>query len=772
MNKLPNDTQQPLSLIYLDANATTQVLPQAASAALSTMETLFGNPSSSHITGLQAKQIVDKTRQQAKHIVGADEGKIIFTSGATEGIQTAILSALVNVKKILNKSLNNKNYSLLYGATEHKAVPESLKHWNEILEINAEIKAIPVNEKGQLDLEFIAKEVPNALMICTMAVNNETGVYQDISSLDRTIRANNPNVAWMVDCVQALGKTDLYLAQTSIDYAPFSGHKLYAPKGIGFMYVKEKTPFTPFIAGGGQESGLRSGTENLPGLAALSVVFNMLLGESESNFTSVENLHSFRQQIASALTQAFPEIAFNHSFENSVPTTINFAIPGFSSKEIMDLFDSANIRVSSGSACSSKVTRSFVLDAMGLPAWQSESAIRMSFGPAMTQTEIDSACSRIVFAAQALEQSCLVLDTKSIDTHTVDKSELDGLVQFKVGASCSWLYVDQKTKSALFIDPLPELTDRLQTLLTCRGLELIAVIDTHGHADHVSCRQNIAQSLLAKQQTNSLGWPADAQITTIHGQEYPYITLGDKWLIKIATPGHTDDSISLVLCDPIKSSSDKLKVHYTFCGDLILMDSLGRTNFSTSSATAMYSSLQLLTALIGSKSLLCPSHDYNNEFTSCIETEMARNSLLSQVINNEINNEEFSRQKMAMDKNIIDESGHEIMCGALIGACQKFIVREYNSASLANAVKESTNIKLIDIREPHEYVLQHDKKFTHNVPLTRLVHFVEKQQQHKDQELVLVCRSGSRSQLAAQALARLGFENVGHLKGGYALHQY
>ena len=421
MNKFLNDTQQPLSLIYLDANATTQVLPQAASAALSTMETLFGNPSSSHVTGLQAKQIVDKTRQQAKRIVGADEGKIIFTSGATEGIQTAILSALVNVKKTLDKSINNnKSYSLLYGATEHKAVPESLKHWNEILEINAEIKAIPVNEKGQLDLEFIANEVPNALMICTMAVNNETGVYQEISLLDETIRSNNLHVAWMVDCVQALGKTDLSLAQTSIDYAPFSGHKLYAPKGIGFMYVKEKTPFTPFIAGGGQESGLRSGTENLPGLAALSVIFDMLLDESESSFTSVENLHSFRQQIVSALTQAFPAIAFNHSFENSVPTTINFAIPGFSSKEIMDLFDSANVRVSSGSACSSKVTRSFVLDAMGLPAWQSESAIRMSFGPAMTQAEIDNACSRIVFAAQALEQSCLVLGTESIDTQAVN----------------------------------------------------------------------------------------------------------------------------------------------------------------------------------------------------------------------------------------------------------------------------------------------------------------------------------------------------------------
>ena len=778
MMNLPKNIQQPLSLIYLDANATTQVLPQAASAALSTMETLFGNPSSSHISGLQAKQIVDKTRQQAKRIVGAAEGKIIFTSGATEGIQTAILSALVNVKKTLNKSLNNKSYSLLYGATEHKAVPESLKHWNKILEINAEIKAIPVDEKGRLDLEFIAKQVPNALMICTMAVNNETGVYQDISLLDQTIRANNPNIAWMVDCVQALGKTDLVLAQTSIDYAPFSGHKLYAPKGIGFMYVKEKAPFTAFIAGGGQESGLRSGTENLPGLAALSEIFSMLLGESEASFTPIKTLHLYRQQLVSALTQAFPEITFNHSFENSVATTLNFAIPGFSSKEIMDLFDAANIRVSSGSACSSKVTRSFVLDAMGLPAWQSESAIRMSFGPAMTQTEIDIACSRIVSAAQALLQSCLTLDKKNIDTQTMNtssttnKTELDGLVQFKAGGSCSWLYVDKKTRSAVFIDPLSEVSERLQTLLTCRGLNLVAVIDTHGHADHKSCRNGIAKKFLAEQQTDYLGWPAGAQTTTIHGQTFQYLILGDKWLIKVATPGHTDDSMSLLLCDPVTDSAEKLQVHYAFCGDLILMDSIGRSNFSTSSAPAMYSSLKLMKSLIGNNSLICPSHDYHNEFTTCLETEMTRNSLLRQVINSEIDIEEFTSKKIKMDKDIINESGSEIMCGALIGACQKVVVREYDSVSLTKAVKKSSDMKLIDIREPHEYALQHDEKFTSNVPLTRLVQFVKEQQQNKEQEFVLVCRSGGRSQLAAQALARLGFENVGHLKGGYALHQY
>ncbi len=765
MTNFDRDPKQPLSLVYLDANSTTQVLPQAASAALSTMETLFGNPSSSHVTGLQAKQIMDKTRLQAKQVIGAKEGKIVFTSGATEGIQTAILSALVAAKKQLNK---NKEYCLLYGATEHKAVPESLKHWNKILEINATVKAIPVDKMGRLDMDFIATEVPNALMICTMAVNNETGIYQDISQLDSTIRANNPTVAWMVDCVQALGKTSLELAQTTIDYAPFSGHKLYAPKGIGFVYVKENTAFTPFIAGGGQEGGLRSGTENLPGLAALSVIFDMLLGKSEISFAPVETLHLFRQQIVSALTQAFPTIVFNHSFENSVATTINFAIPGFSSKEVMNLFDAANVRVSSGSACSSRVTRSFVLDAMGLPTWQSESAIRMSFGPAMTQAQVDCACERIISAAQVLVQNCLTLD----DSVVTNKAELDGLVQFKVGSSCSWLYVDKNTNTAVYIDPLPELADRLKILLTCRGLNLTAVIDTHGHADHLSCRDSFEKVFLAEQKTDFLGWPIKTHTTTINGIEYSYISLGQKWLVKVPTPGHTDDSISLVLCDAIIDSEEKLKVHYAFCGDLILMDSLGRTNFSTSNAAEMYESLQLLTKVIATDSLICPSHDYNNEFTTSICTEMTRNPLLADVINNKINIEQFTHQKIAMDKEIIDESGCEIMCGALLGNCQQASLQEYDSASLAKAVEQSASIKLIDIREPHEYALMHDEKFTYNVPMTRLVQFVHEHQQDKQTKLVLLCRSGSRSQTAAQALARLGFEQVGHLKGGYALHQY
>ena len=775
MKKTTKKINQSLSLVYLDANATTQVLPQAASAALATMQTQFGNPSSSHVSGLQAKQIMNQTRQQAKRVTGAGDGNIIFTSGATEGIQTAILSALIQAKKTLDI---HEKHTILYGATEHKAVPESLKHWNQVLDINAEVKAIPVDNLGQLDLDFIAKQVPNALLICTMAVNNETGVYQNLETLDTVIRDHNPNVAWMVDCVQALGKTQLDLANTSIDYAPFSGHKLYAPKGIGFMYVRKNAPFTPVIAGGGQEGGLRSGTENLPGLAALSVIFSILLGESHYQFADEQALQLFRQKLSRALNAAFPDIVFNHSTKNSVATTLNFSVPGFSSKEIMDLFDAANVRVSSGSACSSKVTRSFVLDAMGLPAWQSESAIRMSFGPAMTDVEVDTACERIISAAQALEQSCLTLDKNQRHGQDLNyNKELDGLMQFKVGGSCSWLYVDQQSQSAIFIDPLPEVTERLKTLLTCQGLKLVSVIDTHGHADHESCRAVIAQQCItdhsiALQATDDLGWPTDTQTTTINDKQYSFVTIGDKWLIKVPTPGHTSDSISLLLCDAINDANKPLFIHYAFCGDLILMDSLGRTNFSTSSSTAMYKSLKSLYSLIGKDTLICPSHDYNNEFTSSIAAEMSRNSLLNKVVSNDISNKLFTQQKQIMDNAINDESGNEIMCGALMNDCSTLSIQEYNSQSLTEAVQNSKDIKLIDIREPYEYLLQHDEKFTNNVPLTRLVQFVQENQQDKAQELVLVCRSGSRSHLAAQALARLGFDHVGHLKGGYALHQY
>ena len=755
-----------LSQIYLDANATTPVLPQAAQAALTAMEDLFGNPSSSHITGLKAKNMMEQTRQRAKTLLGTGKGKLIFTSGATEGIQTGILSGLIQARENIEPG---KNYSILYGATEHKAVPNSLEHWNSILGLNAEIKAIPVDSLGNLDLEFIAREVPNALMICTMAVNNETGVYQDLQRLEQTIREHNADTFWMVDCVQALGKRPLKLSETSIDYAPFSGHKLYAPKGIGFIYIRDSAPFTSFIAGGGQEGGLRSGTENLPGFAALNVIFEMLLDHENSCFSTAEKLEQYRQQLVSSLTAAFPEIVFNHSFENSVATTLNFAVPGFSSKELMDLFDAANIRVSSGSACSSKVTRSFVLDAMGLPAWQSESAIRLSFGPAMTQTEVNEACDRIQLAASALTHSCLMLDDTQLSD---DRTPLDGLVQLRGGASCTWIYADLKTKQVLIIDPLPELEKRINTLLECQQLSPIAIIDTHGHADHTSGRIALAEKHLKHQQCDHLGWPEASSQITIDEIALDMLTLGKLSLLKLASPGHTDDSISLLLTSDITQL--KTSTRFAFCGDTVLMGSLGRTNFESSSANQMFHSLKQLECLIGRNTLLCASHDYNNEFTTSLMAEAARNPLLEGALNGKLSEAEFVTEKAHLDANLNDEVGTEIMCGAYTTDCQKMAIKEYDASNLQQLAQSET-IKWIDIREPHEYALQHSLGIKTmasdgiNVPMTRLVQFIQQHQDDKSSEWVLVCRSGSRSLVVAQAMQRLGFSNIAHLKGGYAL---
>jgi cysteine sulfinate desulfinase/cysteine desulfurase-like protein/rhodanese-related sulfurtransferase len=498
----PLELQPDSQEIYLDCNATTPVLPDIARSVSHTMEAIFGNPSSSHITGLKARYILDTTRQQAREAIGSFKSKLIFTSGATEGIQTAVVSA---IRAAVQNPDRPRQY-LLYGATEHKAVPQALAHWNELLGLNAELLAIPVDEKGLLDLDFIAAHVAQAAMICTMAVNNETGVVQDLSRLEQVIRQHAPTIPWMVDCVQALGKQNLELDNTSIDYAPFSGHKLYGPKGIGFMAIRDSAPFTPLIIGGGQESGYRSGTENLPGIAALNALFEVMNGEHKS-FASHATLTAYREQLAAALKKAFPGVVFNNDFAVSVPTTLNFSVQGVSSRDIMDVLDACHIRVSSGSACSSKVTRSFVLDAMGLPSWRSESAIRMSFGPATTQAEIDEACKRLQQAADALQQSCLIV----ADTNDDNDSLLDGVVQLRYDDSCSYLLIDRAAKEMVVIDPHPALAGRIENIARCQHYQVPAVLSTAAEGECADAAALLRDMLpLTSGDSDLFGWPTAA----------------------------------------------------------------------------------------------------------------------------------------------------------------------------------------------------------------------------------------------------------------------
>jgi cysteine sulfinate desulfinase/cysteine desulfurase-like protein/rhodanese-related sulfurtransferase len=449
--------------LYLDANATSPVLPSAIAAAAAAMEACFGNPSSSHACGLRAKALLDATRARARRVLGAAGGRVMFTSGATEGIQTAVLSALCAVRERRRRGEACGDL-LVYGATEHKAVPESLAHWNRLLGTNLELRPLPVDATGRHRLDLLRELAPRAAFVCTMAANNETGVVSDLDGIARVLEEAASPALWMVDCVQALGKLPLQLGATRIDYAPFSGHKLYAPKGIGLLYVRADAPFTPLMCGGGQEAGQRSGTENMAGIAALGAVLEAL--ETGGTFRTPAELRALRDRLAGALREAFPSLVFNAPLEHALPTTLNFSVPGLSSKELLDLFDAAGVRVSAGSACSaSKAAPSYVLDAMGVPSERSASAVRLSFGPLADEAFVEDACARIRHCGRALARSQQDAPLRQLESF---------------GAS-GWLLFDDAGRHCIAIDPPAALAPRIASDLRARDCRLLACFDTsHG----------------------------------------------------------------------------------------------------------------------------------------------------------------------------------------------------------------------------------------------------------------------------------------------------
>ncbi|WP_429201502.1 aminotransferase class V-fold PLP-dependent enzyme [Massilia sp. UYP11] len=386
--------------IYLDTNATSPLLPAAATAAMAALQECFGNPSSSHASGLRARALRESARACARRVLGAPSGRLMFNSGATEGIQTAVLSALCALRERRASGEEWANI-VLVGATEHKAVSESVAHWNRLLGLGLELRVLPVDADGRHRLDVLRALAPRLAFVCTMAANNETGVVSDLDGIAAVLSDTASPALWLVDCVQALGKLPLHLGASRIDYAPFSGHKLHAPKGIGMLYVREGAPFTPLICGGGQEDNGRSGTENMAGIAALGAVLAAL--ERGDTFLGLEELQARRARLVDALTRAFPGIVFNAPLTHALPTTLNFSVPGVASAELLDLFDAAGMRVSAGSACAaSKAAPSYVLDAMGLPAWRSASAVRLSIGPLPDDAALELACERIARCGAAL----------------------------------------------------------------------------------------------------------------------------------------------------------------------------------------------------------------------------------------------------------------------------------------------------------------------------------------------------------------------------------
>ena len=738
--------------IYLDANATTPVLPQARQAALAAMAEDYGNPSSIHSTGLRARSLIDDVRARARRVLGAPTGRLLFTSGATEGIQTAVLSALVSLRERRDRGEAIPEL-LLYGATEHKAVPEALRHWNALLELGLQVQTIPVGADGRHDLAWLRERAPRAGLVCTMAANNETGVVSDLDGVAAAL-ASSPAL-WLVDGVQALGKLALRLAERRIDYAPFSGHKLYAPKGIGLLHVREGAPFTPLMAGGGQESAQRSGTENMAGVAALGAVLAAL--EDGGTFHAAATLQAWRDRLAQALLEAFPSLVFNAPLALCLPTTLNFSVPGLPSKLLLDLFDAADVRVSGGSACSAaKAQPSYVLEAMGLPAWQTASAVRLSFGPASDAAFIAEACERIRACGRSLRESCLLPDGPR-------HLPAEGLTRFVVDGACCYLLADAASRRCVVVDPLPELTERLADLLHCQDYAIAAVLDTHSHGDHASSagalRAALADLMEDAGPLDALGWPEGVRA----------ITLGALSLARLPIPGHTIDSTAYLL-------HDARGLRAAFVGDTVMPGALGRSDFEQSAPLAFGASLVKLAQVVGLSTLLLPGHDYDDRLASTLGTERRVQPLLARVLGGGLDAAGFAAAKADLERDLGLTRYRTLACGARVDACSDSLAQDVTPAQFHALLRAHPDLVFVDVREAYEQRLGHAPELVAPDVRHQAIGLSQLLQALPDwlalpasTPVVFFCRSGNRSAQAADVLRRLGHDRAWSVAGGLAL---
>ncbi len=708
--------------LYLDANATTPVLPAARMAALAAMAEDFGNPSSSHGTGLKARALMNTVRARARRVLGADSGQLLFLSGATEGIQTAVFSALVALRE---RRMRGQTVPplLLYGATEHKAVPEAIHHWNTLLGLCLQVLAIPVDAQGLHDLAWLRAQAPRAGLVCTMAANNETGVISNLPGIADALTGSP--ALWLVDSVQALGKLPLRLTELPIDYAPFSGHKLYAPKGIGLLYVREQAPLTPLMAGGGQEGALRSGTENMPGIAALGAVLEAL--EDGRLIRSPEVLTNYRDQLAHALSAAFPGLVFNAPAHNSLPTTLNFSVKGLESRLLLDLFDAAEMRVSGGSACSAaKAQPSHVLEAMGLPSWQTASAVRLSFGPGAGQELIAEACQRIRACGEALRDSCLT-PVPPVDIGT---SAPDRLTRFVLDGVCSYLVADASSQTCVVIDPVAGLTTRLVQWIRCRGYSLRALLRTGGDdepGDDLADLQSLLDPM-ARGAADPLGWPLQGDT----------LSMGALRLTKLSLSPSTADRGAYLL-------TDAAGLCVAFIGAADAPRAADENHAEPPSTEHLVLPLESLRKVIAPDTLLLPGHDEENRFALTLAEGL---DLVTHA-------QGRSRREP--------------------GAPAEQASVEIRPEALAATAAGHSAVILVDVREPYEQRLGSapDTPFPvrrMTVPLSALPNALpEWQALGPDTLLLFYCRTGNRSAQAATVLRRLSRAKAYSVAGGLAL---
>lgn len=377
--------------IYLDNHATTPLDPRVLEAMLPFFNSRFGNAASnSHSFGWEAAAAVEKARRQIAASVGASPQEIVFTSGATESDNLAL--------KGVAEGCREKGGHIITAVTEHKAVLDSCKHLERT---GCHVTYLPVGNDGLIDLDQLKDAFTGrTVLVSIMAANNETGVLQPIEEIGRLCR--DRGVLFHSDAVQALGKVPLDVNRANLDLASLTAHKLYGPKGCGALYVRQSAAarLVPLIDGGGHESGLRSGTLNVPGIVGFGKTCEIAQQEMPEESCRVAGL---RNRLRDRLMAELDHVSINGSMEHRLPGNLNISFLEVEGETLLTGLN--DVALSSGSACSSgKTHASYVLKALGLSDEAAGSAIRFGVGRFNTEAEIDYVAGRIIELVKNLRE--------------------------------------------------------------------------------------------------------------------------------------------------------------------------------------------------------------------------------------------------------------------------------------------------------------------------------------------------------------------------------
>lgn len=363
--------------VYLDNSATTKCFPEVAELMTKIMCEDYGNPSSMHLKGVQGERYIRFAKEKIARILKVDEKQIYFTSGGTEADNLALIGcAMAN---------HRSGRHLITTSVEHPAVLQTMQY---LQDQGFRVTYLPVDKMGRVSVEDVRRAMtPETILVSVMHTNNEIGALQPIEEIGALIKQMNPRTLFHVDAVQGFGKFRIYPKKMNIDLLSVSGHKIHGPKGTGFLYVGDKVKIHPIMFGGGQQKGVRSGTENVPGIAGLALATEMIYNDLDKD---IDRLYEIKQAFIDGLKKIDDVYVNGHTGRDSAPHVVSVSVRGIRSEVLLHALEDRGIYVSAGSACASnKPQTSATLKAIGLEKDLWDSTIRFSFSVFTTMEEIN-----------------------------------------------------------------------------------------------------------------------------------------------------------------------------------------------------------------------------------------------------------------------------------------------------------------------------------------------------------------------------------------------